>query len=59
MTKILIAYAGKTGTTEKCAGILAQKLKCVIVSNLVVETPNIDEYDLIIIGGSIRARKLT
>jgi len=55
---ILIAYAGKTGTTEKCAGILGQKLKNVTIVNLVHETPDIYKYDLTIVGGSIRGGRL-
>lgn len=51
---ILIAYAGKTGTTQRCAKMLEQGLKNVTVINLVEETPDISKYDLIIIGGSIR-----
>jgi len=50
----LIVYAGKTGTTEKCAGIIAQKLKNTTVVNLLQETPDISKYDIIIIGGSVR-----
>ena len=51
---ILIVYAGKTGTTEKCAGIIGQKLKNAKVVNLLQESPDIRNYDIIIIGGSVR-----
>lgn len=51
---ILIAYAGKTGTTEKCAKILEEKLENVTISDLVCETPDINGYDIVIVGGSIR-----
>lgn len=52
--QILIAYAGKTGTTEKCAGVLGQRLKNVTIINLVTQDVDISKYDLIIIGSSIR-----
>ena len=53
--KILIAYAGKTGTTEKCAGLLAQKLPGATLCDLNVRQPDAGEYDLVVVGGSIRA----
>jgi len=52
--KTLIVYAGKTGTTKECASILADKLNNVTIMDLVKENPNISDYDLIIIGSSIR-----
>ena len=52
--KILIAYASKTGTTERCAGILGQRLKNTTIVNLFGQDANVEEYDLIIIGSSIR-----
>ena len=32
--KTLIVYASKTGTTEKCAGIIGQNLKDATIINL-------------------------
>ena len=53
--KILIVYASKTGTTEKCVGILGQNLKDVTIINLTaIQNENINKYDLIIIGSPIR-----
>lgn len=49
-----IFYAGKSGTTEKCANKLASKLAYSKTYNLCNEAPNIDNYDFIIIGSSIR-----
>ncbi len=54
---VLIAYATRFGTTEKCAGMLAEILK---KKNLEVELVNLrkdkgikpQNYDIIIIGGS-------
>lgn len=55
--KILIAYATRFGTTEKCAGILAELLR---KKNYEVEIVDLkkdkrvkpENYDLVIIGGS-------
>ena len=55
--KTIIIYAGKTGTTEKCAKLLENKLKKVKVVNLKKENVDIAEYDLIIIGSNIRFGK--
>lgn len=52
--KILITYAGKTGCTQKCAEILAQKLENATVIDLAKQSPDISNYDVIIIGSSIR-----
>ncbi|NTV78386.1 MAG: flavodoxin [Clostridiales bacterium] len=54
--KVLIAYAGKTGTTEKCATLLKENLKNTEVNlvNLNLSTPDISQYDGVIVGGSIR-----
>ncbi len=56
--KILIAYAGKSGTTEKCAKLLGQRLPGAVLADLNVETPDISNYDVIVVGGSIRAGQL-
>ena len=56
--KTLIIYASKTGTTEKCAGILGQNLKNSTIINLAtIQNESIDKYDLIIIGSPIRMNK--
>lgn len=53
--RILIVYASKTGTTERCAGILGQNLKDVTIINLTAtQNEDINKYDLIIIGSPIR-----
>lgn len=57
--KILIAYASKYGTTEKCANLLKAKLSGDIeVVNLKNSTPNPNDYDAIIIGGPVYIGKL-
>lgn len=57
--KVLIGYASKTGTTKKCAMMLCEQLpaNCKVV-DLSSETPALDDYDFIIIGGSVRMGKL-
>lgn len=53
--KTLIVYASKTGTTERCAGILGKNLKDVTIINLTAtQNEDINKYDLIIIGSPIR-----
>ena len=56
--KILIVYAGKTGTTEKCANLLAKKLDNVTIVNLLEQNPNVNDYDVIIVGSNIRFGKI-
>ena len=52
--KILIAYAGKTGSTEKCAKILEQRLENATAADIAGRDIDISNYDLIITGSSIR-----
>lgn len=55
--KILIAYATKTGTTKKCADMLIRRLSSLgeITSvNLCSEKCDAAEFDLVIMGGSVR-----
>lgn len=49
--KILIAYAGKSGTTEKCAGLLSEKLPNATIVNLNLNSPDIGGFDAVIVGG--------
>ncbi len=61
MSNILIAYASKTGTTKKCAELLAEQLPGAHLLDLThvdfsQETQQV--YDMIIVGGSIRMNKL-
>jgi len=61
--KILIAYATRFGTTEKCAGILAEILR---KKNLEVEIVDLkknirvkpENYDLVVVGGSFVAFRM-
>ena len=58
--KVLIAYAGKHGTTRACVERLcaALKHKDVFVVDLEQETPRAEEYDLCIVGASVRFGRL-
>ena len=53
--KTLIVYASKTGSTEKCAGIIGQNLKDATIINLSArQNEDVNKYDKIIIGTPIR-----
>jgi menaquinone-dependent protoporphyrinogen oxidase len=57
--KILIAYAGKSGTSQKAAELLASEVKrhdCE-VADLTKTTPVLGDFDYIVLGGSIRFGK--
>lgn len=56
--KILIAFAGKSGTTEKCARLLAGRLPGAVVADLTRETPRVEAFDTVVVGGAIRAGRL-
>lgn len=58
--KILIAYASVTGTTTECVRLLKyflQRRKPVVV-DLTKETPDLSEYDAVIVGGPVRHAKM-
>lgn len=56
--KTLIIYASKTGTTEKCAKELNNKLKDSEMVNILNYNKDINKYDLIIVGTPIRMGKI-
>ena len=56
--KILIAAAGKTGTAMTCAERLAVLLEGAQVADLTLSWPDPEEYDAVIVGGSIRMGQL-
>ena len=58
--KILIAYDSKTGTARECAEMLGGHFKGhdVCLFDLRRGRPSLDEYDLAVIGGSVRMGKL-
>lgn len=53
--KIMIIYATKYGFTKDCAELLKNKISGeVSITNVMIDTiPSLNEYDTIIIGGSI------
>jgi menaquinone-dependent protoporphyrinogen oxidase len=51
---ILIVYASKNGSTEKCAKLLAEKLPDSHLVNLSKSKADISNYDTVIIGSNIR-----
>ncbi len=56
--KTLIAYATKTGTAEKCARMLAERIPGATLADLRTEKPNPAPYDQVIVGGSVRMGSL-
>lgn len=52
--RVLIAYAGKTGTTAKCAKILKALVDNAELCDLTKEKPSLSNYEKVIVGGSIR-----
>jgi menaquinone-dependent protoporphyrinogen oxidase len=56
----LIIYGSKHGTTEKCAAMLAEKLKGNVDLHHIktAGVPDLTKYDRIVIGGSIYAGKI-
>lgn len=58
--KILIAYGSKYGCSEKCAKILSQKINAAteVLDLKNYNNLNLNNYDLIILGGSIYAGKI-
>lgn len=58
--KILIAYASKNGVAKKCAEMLADFLPNTAESDIVdltQNTPALDGYDAVVVGGSVRGAK--
>ncbi len=54
--RILIGYASKTGTAKACAEMLCEELKGqdVTVADLDIQRPSPCEYDVVILGSSVR-----
>lgn len=52
--KTLIAYASKTGTAEKCARMLAERVPGATLCDLCKEKPDPGAYDQVIVGGGVR-----
>ena len=52
--KTLIAYASKTGTAEKCARMLAERIPDSTLCDLCREKPDPNAYEQVIVGGGVR-----
>ena len=52
--KTLIAYASRTGATEKCARMLAQRIPDSTLCDLCREKPDPNAYEQVIVGGGVR-----
>ena len=51
---VLIAYAGKSGTTKRAANLLASRFPRVDVIDLCERTPDPSRYAVVIVGSAIR-----
>ena len=52
--KTLIAYASRTGASEKCARMLAERIPDSTLCDLCKEKPDPSAYDQVIVGGGVR-----
>ena len=57
--KTLIAYTSKTGTTSRVIQRIARSLGDCVCVDLRQETPNVADYDRVIIGSPIRMGRLS
>lgn len=55
---VLIAFASKSGTTEKKAALLSNMIPDSSTVDITRENPDLSKYDVLIIGGSIRMGRL-
>lgn len=57
--KVLIAYCSVSGTAKGCAELLSRELFSadVTVADLASETPDVGDYDVIVLGAPIRMNK--
>lgn len=56
--KTIVIYKSRTGHTKQYAEMIAQTLECEAISLADIKNINIDSYDSIIFGGSVRASKI-
>lgn len=52
--RIGVIYAGESGTTEKCAKIIDDRFEDVSLINLKEVEGDVNRYDLVILGASVR-----
>lgn len=51
--KTIIIYTSKHGTTQKVVSYLQEKLSCDTLNLLTTPPPSIEDYDIVVLGGSI------
>lgn len=56
--KTLIVYATKSGASRECAKLLAAKIKDCSVCDLSKQVPDIENFDVLIIGSGVRMGKI-
>lgn len=56
--KVLIAYASKTGSTEKAAKLLGRRFQNATLRDLTAGNPDPAAYDVVIVGSCIRMGEL-
>jgi menaquinone-dependent protoporphyrinogen oxidase len=56
--RTMIAYASKTGTAERCAAALAERIPGAMLFDLDKIKPDPSDYDQVIVGGSVRVGAL-
>ena len=56
--RYLIAYAGRSGTTQKAAHLLGEYFEDVDIKDLTRDYPNPSKYDAVIVGSSIRRGRI-
>ncbi|MDR0778152.1 MAG: flavodoxin domain-containing protein [Methanomassiliicoccaceae archaeon] len=52
--RTVVAYVTKGGGSKECAEMLAAEIGDCVLCDLNEKTPNIDEYDTVVIGSGIR-----
>lgn len=58
MKRVAVVYSSKSGTTKICAEYIAAKIVGSQLFNLNDESPDISNYDTVLIGSGIRMAKL-
>ena len=53
----IILYTSKTGAAQECASILTTEIGDCAICDLAEITPDLDKYDLVVIGSGVRASR--
>ncbi len=56
--KTIIVYATKSGASRKCAELLASKIKDCSFFDLSKQVPEIERFDMVILGSGVRMGKI-